>query len=174
MKLRCDLHVNGSERKLLIVQGPNEPEEHLSLKLAACLLFWGFSPVIDANAKTPALARYDFLPDALGLDEAGDIVLWVECGSTTMNKLDKLTRRMSRGRIVVLKTAAREAQRLRLDCDAQLNKPERVEIYCWPGSSFREWASAVGESAEIFGESSERSINAVVNEKVFNVDLERY
>ena len=53
MKLRCDLNVNGGERKLLIVQGPNEPESHLALKLAACLLFWDSEPLVDASVKLP-------------------------------------------------------------------------------------------------------------------------
>lgn len=173
MKLRCDLHVNGGTRKLLIVQGPNEPEEHLALKLAGCLLFWNFDPIIDAGVKIPALAQYEFLPDVLGLDEGGEIKLWVECGSTTMNKLGKLTRRLSRGRIVVLKTNTRDAERLRRDCQDQLDKPDRIEICSWPGKTFRDWAAAVGENTAIYGEASELSLNAVVNEIMFAVDLER-
>ena len=176
MKLRCDLHVNGGSRKLLIVQGPNEPEEHLALKLAACVLFWDKEPLLDASAKTPALAQYDFLPDVLGLDEAGGIALWVECGSSTMNKLSKLTRRVpaGQGRIVVLKATARDADRLRSEVSEQLDKPQRVEIIAWPGTSFKEWTAAVGEKTEIYGEASELSINAVVNQIPFTVDLERH
>ncbi len=174
MKLRCDLHVNGGSRKLLLVPGPNEPDEHLALKLAAYLLFWDREPIMAATTKTPALAQYEFLPDVLGLDEAGDIRLWVECGTATMHKLGKLTRRLSRGRIVVLKTTSREAERLRRDVGDQLDKPHRVEILAWPGSSFRDWTNAVGERTEVYGEASELSINAVVNERPFAVDLQKY
>ena len=175
MKLRCDLTVNGESRRLLIVQGPNELAEHLPLKLAAYLLFWKSEPVVDASPKLSALAQFDFMPDLLALDAAGDICLWVECGSTTMNKLNKLTKRvpLGRGRIFVLKPDARDARRLRDEVDAELLKPERIEILAFPGSSFKEWAAAVEEKTEVFGESDETSLNAVVNEKPFAVQLER-
>jgi uncharacterized protein YaeQ len=174
VNLRCELTVNGDSRKLLIVQGPNEPEEHLALKLSGYLLFWDHDPIVGAGTKLPALSEYEFLPDLLALDDAGEIALWVECGSSTMNKLNKLTRRLSRGRIVVLQPTAREAERLRQDCEAQLDKPHRIEILAWPGTSFKDWTRAVTERTEIYGESSEASLNAVVNEKPFSIDLARY
>ncbi|MDE2040380.1 MAG: YaeQ family protein [Elusimicrobia bacterium] len=174
MKLRCDLHVNGGSRKLLIAQGPSEPPEHLALKLSAYLLCWDLDPIVDASAKTPALSRYEFLPDILALDEAGDIRLWLECGSATLHKLDKLTRRLPQARIVVLKAAAREAERLRGDLRERLDRCERVEIVAWPGAAFKSWLSAVGERTEVYGEASELSLNAVVNEIPFAVDFSRY
>jgi uncharacterized protein YaeQ len=173
VKLRCELAVNGGERKLLICQGVNEADDHPALKLAAYLMYWDSEPLLDASPKLPALAAFDFLPDLIALDDAGDIKLWVECGSTTMNKLQKLTRRvpLGRGRIVVLKTNERDARRLREELDAAHDKAERIEIFAWPGGSFKDWLSAVGERTEVFGEASEGSLNAVVNERVFAVDL---
>lgn len=173
MKLRCDLTINGETRKLLVCQGPNEADDHPALKLAAFLMFWDSGPLLDASPKLPALAQFDFLPDLLALDDAGDIKLWVECGSTTMNKLNKLTKRvpLGRGRIIVVKTNGRDAQRLRDEVNAQLNAPERIEILCWPDSSFKGWLAAVGERTEVYGEASEGSLNAVVNETPFAVDL---
>ena len=50
--------------------GPDEPESHLALKLAAAVLFFDADPIVDASPKTPALADFDFLPDLLGLDES--------------------------------------------------------------------------------------------------------
>jgi hypothetical protein len=175
MKLRCELNVNGGYRKPLFVAGPNEPDEHLALKLAGYLLFWDHEPIVDASAKTPALAQFDFLPDVLVLDAAGDIKVWVECGSTTMNKLLKLCRRVpeGRGRIVVLKENRRDAERLRKEVEAQLDKPHRVEILYWPDASFRDWCAAVGEKTEIYGEASETGINAVVNERPVALELSR-
>ena len=176
MKLRCDLNVNGGSRRLLIVQGPSEPEDHLALKLAAFLLFWDKEPIIDASTKTPALAQYEFLPDVLCLDAAGDISAWIECGSSTMNKLTKLTRRIPKGngRIVVLKTTERDAERLRGDMAQQLDRPERVEVLAWPGSSFKEWAAAVAEKTEVYGDAAESSLNVVLNQTPFAVDFVRY
>ena len=165
MKLRCELHVNGGMRKVVMVARPNEPGEHLAHKLAALVLFWDYDPIIDASVKTPALADYEFLPDLLSLDEGGEVRLWVECGSVTLHKLKKLTRRLPAARIVVMKETEREAARLRKDLEEQLARQEKVEIFAWPGTSFRDWAGTVGEKTEIFGEGNGHLINAVVNER---------
>jgi hypothetical protein len=163
MKIRCDLHVNGENRKLLLVPGPNELGERLALKLAGFLLFWTFDPKVDASIKTPALAQFEFLPDLVGLDDGGEIVLWVDCQTTTMNKLSKLTRRLPRARLVVLKEDERGAARLRADVEAGIDRPQRIEILSFPGTGFREWFGFLGEKAEVYGDSTERLINVVVN-----------
>lgn len=171
MKLRCDLHVNGGARKLLIVQGPNETGSHLALKLAAYLLFWDLDPIVDASAKTPALASFEFLPDVLALDEGGEVKLWVECGSVTLHKLLKLTRRLPRARLVVLKETRREAERLRQDLVEQLDRQERVEILAWPDGQFRAWLAALREKTEVYGEAGGLLLNVVVNETPVAAEL---
>ena len=174
MKLRCDLNVNGGERKLLIVQGPNEPESHLALKLAACLLFWDSEPLVDASVKLPVLAGFEFLPDLIGLDAAGESVLWVECGSVTMHKLKKVTRRMPRARIVVMKETEREAARLRQDLTEQFDRPERIEILAWPGASFKDWAGRMQERVQVYGEGGGLMLNLVLNEHPVVIEFKAY
>lgn len=164
MKLRCDLHVNGGMRKLLIVQGPNEPEAHMALKLGAFLLFWDYEPIIDASAKTPALANFDFLPDVLALEAGGAAKLWVECGSVTMNKLTKLTRRLPQARLIVLKETPRSAQRLRRELAEQFDRPDQVEILAWPDGAFQEWTAQVREKNEVYGEAGGLLLNLVIND----------
>jgi hypothetical protein len=175
MRLRADLTLNGEQRSLVFVAGPNDKPEHLALKLAAYLLFWEQQPIAGASTKLPALSNYEFLPDLLALDAAGDITLWVECGSATLHSLGKLVSRIpsGRGRIVVLKTQPREAERLREEVLKELGpeKSKRVEILSFPRDAFKEWAAAVGEQAEGFGDASERALNLVVNEHPFSVDL---
>lgn len=174
MKLRCDLHVNGGARKLILATGPNEKDELLALKLAAYLFFWDRDPKMDASVKTPALAQYEFLPDLISLDAGGAIDLWLECGTATMHKLGKLIRRLPYGRIVVLKEDERGAKRLRADCEANLDKPARVEILAFPDGAFREWASCLAERTEVYGESTERMLNGVVNERPILIELKAF
>jgi uncharacterized protein YaeQ len=174
MRIRCDLQINGEARKLILVPGLNEPLEHQALKLAAYLLFWSEEPAVDISPKTPALADYDFLPDLLALDDTGAIKLWVECGSTTRNKLTKLTRRLSRSRIVVMKETERDAQGLREELRAQLVREARVEILAWPGRLFRDWVEALRDHTEIFGDSGGLLLNVVVNEHPFAAELQRF
>lgn len=164
MKIRAELTFNGEDRRPYLVAGPNEPDEHVAHRLAAYILFWGFDPLLDASVKTPALAGYEFLPDLLGVDAGGEPTLWVECGSVTMHKLTKVTRRMPRARLVVIKETEREAARLRQDLAGQFDRPEKVEILAWPGTSYKDWLALIGARVEAFGESDGRMINGVVNE----------
>ncbi len=172
MKIRADLHVNGEHRKLYLVGGPNETDEHVAHRLAGCLLFWKDEPILDASPKLPALAAFDFMPDLLALDAAGDIKLWAELGPVTRNMLTKITRRAPRARVVIVKENERDAARLRRELDEQFDRAERVEILAWPGRSFRDWCAVVADKTEAYGEADGRMINAVVNETPVLVEFQ--
>lgn len=174
MRLRCELHLNGGHRKLVLANGPSEPDDHLALKLAAVALFWEYEPTVDPSAKTPALDDYEFFPDLLGLDEAGDIRLWVECDTVTMNKMEKLTRRLPRARVVVLKATEREAERLRCELKERIGREGKIEILAFAGQGFQDWCAAIAEKSELIGESGELSIDCVINEKPFLAELKRF
>lgn len=174
MKIRCDLTFNGENRKPYLVSGPSEPDDHLAHRIAAFILFWNENAMVDATTHTPALANFEFLPDLLAVDDAGEATVWIECGTVTMNKLTKVTRRMPRARIVIMKENERSAQDLRRDLDGQFDRPERVEILAWPGNTYKEWAKAVGDSIEAFGDADGASINAVVNERMVVVEFKKF
>lgn len=174
MNIRANLSINGGERSTLLVRGPNELDSHLAHKLAAYILFWDYEPLLDASVKTPALADYEFLPDLIALDDAGAGRLWVDCGTTTMHKLTKITRRMPRARLVIMKETERDAERMRKDLEAQFDRPEKVEILAWPGDSFKKWVALLRDRTEAFGEASGHMINAVVNEVPVLVEFKSY
>lgn len=174
MKIRCDLNINGASRKPFLVSGPNEPDAHLAHKVAAYILFWNYEPIVDATQKTPALANFEFLPDLIAVDAAGKAVLWVECGTITMHKLTKITRRMPSCRLVIMKESERDAERLRKELEQQFDRPGKVEILAWPEQSFREWTRAVADKTEAFGEAQGHMINAVVNDTPFVVEFKSY
>ncbi len=172
MKIRCDLHINHGHRKLILAPQPQETLEHLALKLAAYLLFWAYDPKVELSPKHPALAQQEFRPDLIALDEAGEVRLWVECGNVTLHKLDKLIRRYPAARLCVLKATEAEGKRLRNDLREQVPRQERVEVLCWPGP-FSLWSRALEEKTHAVGETSETSLNLVMNETAVAVDLVR-
>ena len=106
MAFRFDFHLNGGRRRLILARGPQETFENLALRIAACALFWPLEPLLELSPKHPALASVEFRPDFIALDEAGDVKMWGECGNTSMNKLQKLTKKFPGARIVVLKADA--------------------------------------------------------------------
>ena len=174
MKIRAELTFNGETRKPYLVSGPSEPDDHLAHRIAAFILFWNDNPTLDATVKTPALANFEFLPDLLAVNDAGEATVWIECGTVTMNKLTKVTRRMPRARIVIVKENERSAQQLREDLEHQFDRPERIEILAWPGDAYKKWAKTVGDSLEAFGEADGRSINGVVNNEMVVVEFKSF
>ena len=174
MKIRADLNINGGERKPFLSMGPNELEDHVAHRLAAYILFWDYEPMLDASTKTPALNNFEFLPDLLAVDPGGEATLWVECGSVTMNKLTKVTRRMPRARLVIIKETEREAAQLRKSLVEQFDRPEKVEILAWPDKSYKAWVAAVKDRSEAFGEASGNMMNLVLNETMFVVEFKPY
>lgn len=174
MRIRADLNVNGGSRKLVLVAGENEKSEHLSLKLAAYILYWNEELTVDASSKHPALLGQEFRPDLLGTDITGSVSLWVECGHTSRNKIAKALRRWPGARVVLLQETEAQAKRLRLDFPQKENRDAaRMDILSWPGTKFLEWNASLSEKTEVFGESTRTSMNLVVNRRVCLVDLVR-
>jgi len=174
VKIRCDLTFNSETRKPYLVSGPSEPDDHLAHRIAAFILFWKDQAMVDASTKTPALANFEFLPDLLAVNDAGEATVWIECGTVTLNKLTKVTRRMPRCRIVIMKENERSAADLRRDLLHQFDRPERIEILAWPGDSYKKWAITVGDSIEAFGEADGSSINGVVNGEMVVVEFKPF
>ncbi|MEK9144362.1 MAG: YaeQ family protein [Elusimicrobiota bacterium] len=171
MKLRCDLHINGGSRKLILVPSVTETGEHLGLKLSAVLLFWAQDPIVDASLKHPSLVNQEFLPDLVSFDETGAVKVWIECGKTALHKLKKLTRRYPQARILVHKPSPQDATRFRKELETRLDRHEAVEILAWPEGRFKEWMGALRENNEAYGESGERSLNLVLNDHPVAVDM---
>lgn len=170
MAFRCDIHLNGGHRKLILAAKPDEPTTHLALKLAAFVLCWENNPIVDPSAKHPALLNQEFRPDLMVLDAGGGVALWVECGPTSLNKLEKIPRRFPHARFLVIRESFREGERLRRDLNDRLRRGD-VAVWSWREEDFALWSGALEEKTEIFGETSGRSLNLVINRTPLAVDL---
>lgn len=171
MKLRCDLHLNEDHRRLLLAAEREETLEHLALKLSAFLLFWGQNPKVAPSLQHPALLGQEFRPDLMGLNATGEIALWVECGTITLHKLNKLTRRHPSARLVVIKASETAARRLRADATDQVDRHARLEIWAWPTEPFLVWLRALAETVTVVGEARGRSLNLVINDVPLVTDI---
>ena len=170
-RIRAEMRVNDGERTLTLACAENETPEHLAMKLAAYISLWDEDVALDPSLKLPALAGQEFRPALLGLDAAGQAALWGECGNTAMHKLGKVLRRWPDARVVLFKDSEVKGQNMRRDVDKELPSPGRVEIYCWPGTGFRDWMGLLGEKTEVYGEAKGVGFNLVVNERIYATDL---
>ncbi|PCI39910.1 MAG: hypothetical protein COB53_02325 [Elusimicrobia bacterium] len=170
-KIRADMRVNDDWRKLVFVAIQNETPEHLALKLAAYLSFWKEELTMEASAKHPALAGSPFRPDLLGTNIEGQVSVWIECGKTATNKLEKVLRKWPDAKIVCFKESEFVGRQFRTTVLDEIPRGERVEVYCWKDGGFKEWIDLLAEKTEIFGEAGGVSFNLVVGESVYVADL---
>ena len=175
MQIRATVTLDQISRKIVLVTQENETPEHLALKLAAFILFFKINPNIEISSKNPAIANQEFKPDLVAFNEAGEISHWIECGNVATNKIEKLAKRLSNAKIILLKELPREAENMRriLNKNEVRNK-EQIEIWSFPENQFQEWIQALEESVEIYGEQSDRSFNLVANSTAFNFNFLSY
>jgi hypothetical protein len=164
MATRCDLHLNGGHRRLIIARAREETLENFALRLAGYVLFWPLEPQVEISPKHPAVAQVEYKPDFLALNAGGELVLWGECGNVSLKKLDKLTRRFPGARIVALKATPAEGRQLRANLEEAADRHHRIEILSFQPGDFDVWRDALAETTEVFGESDEHSLNLVIND----------
>ncbi|MDD2805718.1 MAG: hypothetical protein PHV33_09195 [Elusimicrobiales bacterium] len=170
MTLRCELNINGGSRRVIIVGTDEETHEHLALRLAAAVLFFDGEPV-EPGPSDHALADIGFVPDLMVPDGIGGIKVWVECGNVALNKLTKVARRIKDGRLVILKEDEPAGRRQREVLKKEVRNADKVEVWAWPREEFKRWNEALLESNYIYGEASGQTLNLVINEAAFSVDL---
>jgi hypothetical protein len=163
--------IGGESSKLLLVPRPEEKMDHLAMKLAGFVMFMPMRPIVDPASDHPSLTWLDVKPDVMALTDAGDIRLWLECGEVSINKIDKVARRLPQTRVVVIKAQMHQARQLRERLNDEVRQGGRVEIWTWPPGEFANWMSAMAEKVEIFGDADEKSFNLVVNSVPYAVDL---
>ena len=171
MTLRCDLNVNGKSRRVLVVAKEEETLEHIALRLTAAILFFDQEPALDVSPSDPMLEDIGFYPDLLVPDGIGGIAVWIECGNLAENKMTKVARRIKEGRMVILKENPEGGRRLREVIKKEVRNGEFIEVWAWPRAEFARWTAALKESTYVYGEASGQSLNLVLNEAVFDVQL---
>lgn len=172
MKIRSFIHLDEKSYTLQLYPVLQETADHLVLKLAAFVFFHENEPVvISSPQQSPALAGQDFAPDLMTVDDTNQVTLWIECGKTTLHKLDKITKRFRGARIVMLLVHPHEASQMAESLEAEGNK--RIEVWSFKQGEFDRWKSLVQEQNDIIGEAAETSMNLVINNKMFITELQR-
>ena len=172
MRIRANLHLGDQSSTIQLYPILQETWEHLVLKLAACVFFHGKKPlVISSPEQHPALAGQDYCPDLVQADLTNQVTLWVECGKTTLNKLDKATKRHRQARLVMLLAHPHEGRQMKEALEKE--DLDRVEVWTFGEAEFNRWKTIVQEQNDIIGEADERSTNLVINGEVFVTELLR-
>ena len=131
LQLQIDLEIDnavgvrGARARLFLVRKRGEWLDPVLMKLLAYVLF--FHPGLQVEAS----AEQRYKPDLLRLDERGDPVQWIDCGSTALRKLDRITRRNRKTPIDIVKRGERELRLFKDAADRKIERPERVRYYAF-------------------------------------------
>src|SRR5438552_5659544 len=98
------------------------------LKLASFIFFHTREPlVINSPQQHDALIGQDFAPDLMTADDTNQVTLWIQCGKTTLHKLDKVTKRFRDARIWMLMASPNEAKQMAESLEKEGNT--RIEVW---------------------------------------------
>jgi len=172
MKIRSTLHLDEKSHTLQLFPVLEETDDHLMLKLAAFVFFHAQEPfIVTSPQQHPALANQDFCPDLMTADYSNQVILWIQCGKTTLHKLAKVTNRYRDARIWMLMARPHEAKQMAETLEDEGNT--RIEVWSFMQGEFDRWKSHVKEQNDIIGEATETSMNLVINGEMFMTDLTR-
>lgn len=104
---------------------PGESTWHVSLKLLAYLLYRRRDPLVER----PVGQR--FKPDLLVLGDDGRVRLWIDCGETSIRKLERVVARNPIALVVIVKDTVRHLESYRALADEALRDSSRV-LYLAP------------------------------------------
>ncbi len=171
MKIRSTLFLNGQSSTLNLFSTLQETQDHLLLKLAAFIFFSDLLPTVETGAAHPALSGQDFWPDLMTVDLTGQVGLWMECGKTTLHKLEKVSKRFRQARLIVLTAEPHQAKQQAEEVEREELKG--IQVWSFAYGEFARWKSLAKERNDIIGEANETSMNLVLNDQTYMTELER-
>lgn len=107
---------------------PGESTWHVSLKLLAYLIYRRRDPLVER----PVGQR--FKPDLVVLKDDGRVRLWIDCGETSIRKLERVVARNPIARVVIIKDTVRHLEGYRALADQALRDTSRV-LYLAPDNA---------------------------------------
>jgi uncharacterized protein YaeQ len=137
-----DLTVNGEERRLILIRASGESEEHLAMKLLAYVLFFDRQPKVEFSV------GQHFKPDLVCVED-NDITLWIDCGDIALHKLDKISTKNHKAKIVVVKPTRNVAESYKRQADKKLRHPERVAYVCFDNDFVADFVAALSTNSTI-------------------------
>jgi uncharacterized protein YaeQ len=119
-KFTFNITCNGRARKIVLAQASSELTQHVAMKLLAYLLFFDREPQVEVSV------GQHYKPDLVCVDEDGHVTLWVDCGSTALQKLDRVATKNRRAEIFIVKPTRGLLEPYRERASRRVRRDERV------------------------------------------------
>ncbi|MBI5547789.1 MAG: YaeQ family protein [Deltaproteobacteria bacterium] len=112
-------------QRLFLSKKRGESLDHVLMKLLAWLLLY------DPALRIELSAEQHYKPDLVRLDERGEPLQWIDCGSTSLRKLDRIASRNRSTTIDIVKPTERELRLFKAAADHKVAHPERVRYFAF-------------------------------------------
>ena len=120
------MELYGATGTVSLARNPGETPEHIYMKLVSYFMFFHEDLQIEVSA------NQHYKPDLVRLDERGDPLQWIDCGSTALRKLEKLVVKNKRTHIDIVKRTENELRSYRLQAEKRLeNVHDRVRFFAF-------------------------------------------
>ncbi len=138
-----NIQANGVPPKLIVIKATDESEEHIIMKLLSYMMFYR------EGIKIEQKAGQHFKPDLFVGGENHQPVLWVECGKTALNKLDKVATKNHKCDIYIVKNNTRELLPYYERARKKVKRVERVKFVCFDSGFVDSLASALQRTNDV-------------------------
>ncbi len=111
----------GVDTRVFLVKKQGESMTHVLMKFLSYVMF--YHPELEIER---SIGQH-YKPDLVRLNDTGDVVDWIDCGATTIKKLDKISKQNPEVLIKIVKPSPTNLKRYKDTAEPNLTYPERVQ-----------------------------------------------
>ncbi len=122
--MKTKLTFKFNDKKIILTKGDKESIDHITLKILAYIMFSQF----DKNMAIEKRVDEKYKPDLLGWDNKSKVQIWIECGKTSLDKIEKILRSNSHRNIYILKKNKKKILALQKELKKRFVRSKRIKL----------------------------------------------
>lgn len=167
-KFTFDMMAPRVHKRMIFVKAESEQRQHVVMKMLSYMLFY------DSRLAVEKQAGLHYKPDLVILSEGAHPELWIDCGKVAVAKVENLTRKLKKTRIILVKSTAGEMERFRKVVDRKAEYANRLEYLAFENGFVDGIADSLERNNEItLYEVMEDVIGVCLNDRIFESRLYR-
>lgn len=150
------------KKKMIFFKEETESREHVVLKLLAYLLYY------DERLKIEVAIGTHYKPDLVIEGDHGVPELWIDCGRITLKKVESLSSKFKRTKIVIVKSEKGETVSFRKQADRKVETFENMQFVYFDRGFVASLAESLNRSNDVVQwQVKEQVIGVALGDRVF-------
>jgi len=155
-----------ARKKLILVKEDLETRIHVVLKLLAYLIYY------EPRLKVEVSVGMHYKPDLVVEGDHGVPEVWIDCGYVQVKKIESLTQKLKRTKIILLKETKTELENVRRTLDKKLEEGAQLQFLAFDPGFVEGIAAGLQRSNEVtLYEVMENVVGFALNDQVFESHL---